>query len=525
MFPGVDPGDYQAMLDAQRKQMLAQALTSRSLQGPQAPQPVSGGKYTYAPRMGLVTALSPLADAIAGKRAAQHANQGQAAIMSHMDEANAPTTDGSVNPRNPQNLPAHVVSQLQVTDPKAYAEYLRGTTEYQNALAAAHGDPQKARDIMLSKANKEASLETKQGGELRIPDNQGGYITYRTPNLPQGTDLIRDERGEPIGVRLLKDAPQAAASMQGAETAAKEANTPRLIPQGGGVEKLGYPGTPPALQPGGSAAPAPPPYLAANASTAPPAPRYFPQATTRLPVAAAPPGPPVQPGSMWQSVPKLNIPHTPGQSTDTYHQGILGEAVKKDGELVNTLGQNAHLADARLAFNREALGVLQGAETGPLSDTLTHLAAKAQELGLHLPWLPDSKTVQNTQELKKFLLRNPLLSLKPTFGGRPAASEFQVLANDASPSPSMLKSTISRLVQLDSTQAQYDKQKAADYMRYQSSGGDPRQFETWYAQHKPMGKEFLKADTPPAAIARLKQNPALGPAFSQQYGWAPGVDD
>lgn len=172
----------------------------------------------------------------------------------------------------------------------------------------------------------------------------------------------------------------------------------------------------------------------------------------------------------------------------------MGERLKhagtKDAELNDKYGNESDLADQRLAFNKEALGVLNGADTGPLTDDLTKLRAKALELGISPQWIPGAETVGDTQELKKFLLRNPLLNLKPTFGSKPAAAEFQVLAKDASPSPEMLKSTIARLVDLDSQQATYVKQRDADYGKYRSMNGDPARFEGWYSRAHSMEGAF-----------------------------------
>jgi hypothetical protein len=266
------------------------------------------------------------------------------------------------------------------------------------------------------------------------------------------------------------------AERKGAETAAEVANKPMEVPMGGGKEQLMYPGQVPGL--------GAPPALRQPGMVPP---NYFPK---QLPPAGGvgPPAPPPQ--GPWANVPKLNIPNTPGRTSDAYTEKILGKAADKHIELADKYGQESDLADQRIAFNKEALKVLQGADTGPLSDEMTKLRAKAMELGVPASWIPKSETVENTQELKKFLLRNPLLSLKPTFGGRPAASEFAVLKEEASPSPTMLKSTIEKLIQLDSTQAQYVKQRALDYGRYHEMGGDPTRFESWYSNTTPFAKSL-----------------------------------
>jgi len=189
--------------------------------------------------------------------------------------------------------------------------------------------------------------------------------------------------------------------------------------------------------------------------------------------------------------------------------------------LVDKYGSDADLADARLAFNKEALSVLRGAETGPLADELTKFRAKALELGIPATWIPGADTVGDSQLLKKFALRNPLLNLKPTFGGRPAAPEFNVLKEEASPSPTMLKSVFARLVTLDNQQAEYTKQKSEDYGTYIGKGGDPMRFESWYANKRPLANYFAQKATPPAALERFKQHPETLNDFKSAFGWDP----
>lgn len=502
MLSGGDPNAAQALLQSERQQQLGQALTGQALAGPRAPEAISGGKYTVAPRMSPVTGIAgPMVQALLGTKLSNQGIQGYARAMQGFGGGDY--SPGSAN--NPAGLPSQAAARLAINDPKGYAE-IEYPQSFREAFVRNKGDMQATLKDLRDLQAKATTVEARSGVVGNATSN--GF----TPNfnVPQGG--VQTEYG-PNGPtqRVVPGAPEAAATMQGAETAAREANTPRLIPQGGGVEKLGYPGTPPALQgqqPGG-------------------VPRWFPPAAPTKPAAAqAAPPPAAPPGSMWNNVPRVVIPHTPGQSSDAYTTGVMHNAVKKDEELTNQYSQQARTADARIAYNREALKVLNDSVTGPASDTVTKLSALAAQYGIkNAPFLPSAQQAANTQELKKFLLQNPLQNLKPTFGGRPAASEFQILANDASPSNTMLNAAIRRLVELDTTKAQYEKQQANDYSRYQSQGGDPRQFEQWYPDHKPLGTAFLKADTPPAALERLRQNPDKLGDFRAKYGWAPGPDD
>jgi hypothetical protein len=546
--PGVDPAQW---LKTQRQMQLAQALQGFSLSPVQndIQQPGGGGKYYQAARVRPIAALSKLAEALMAKRGfdqaapamAQQYSQGMQAFspggqvsspvtpassqvppVSSPQGAAAPSAQPQIIPQNPMNpagLPPGVAMRAYMSDPSKYAELLAGTPEWRTALAAAGGNQQRAMQMLQQEATKKGTI-TMRGGEMALlPNAQGGYDTRRSPNLPPGFEPKFDQQGQYVGTQPAPGLIAGQAAEAGATTAAREANTPLEVDMGGGVRKLSYPGDvlPPAPAtrqqgaPGGQKQ-----YFQGGP---PQAPLPQPPPSVRGGAAQAMGAQPEQ--GMWASVPKLSIPNTPGETTDTFHAQLLKDAAAKHEELVNKYGSDADLADARIAFNKEALGVLNGAETGPLSDELTKLRAKAQELGVPPSWIPGSDTVADTQLLKKFALRNPLLNLKPTFGGRPAASEFQILANDASPSPSQMKSVFSRLATLDTQQAEYTKQKSEDYGTYVSKGGDPMRFESWYANRKPLANYFAQKATPAAALERLKQRPETLADFKSAFGWDP----
>jgi hypothetical protein len=423
---------------------------------------------------------------------------------------------------------------MAMTDPAGYAKYLQGPDWAQQARAAGL-DPSTAARALLT---KQSAIEVRPGQTVLDPIS-GRTMLGADPS--KGEYYAIGPNGQVAAFPITNDA-TLQAWRAGLTTAAQQANTPHETPMGGGVSALRYPGqvpglgNPPALGAAGAppGAPAPgampgqlspgaPPQGAASppgAVTPPAAPRPAPIAASSVPGAPGSPAP-ITAARLWQSIPKLQIPNTPGITSDTYTTQNLQNAAAKKAELATQYGQNSSLADARIAFNNEALKALQGAETGPLSDTLTKLRAQALELGVPAQWIPGADTVADTQLLKKFALRNPLLNLKPTFGSRPAAAEFQILANDASPSPAMLKNVYARLAQLDNEQAQYTKQQAQDFGRYTQLGGDPQQFEQWYSNHRPLADYFAQQETPAAALARLRGNPQLLPDFKAKYGWDP----
>lgn len=545
--PGVDPSDWFA---AQRQQQLSDLLTQAAFSDPTPHQPTGGGKYYQAARTGPVSALSKLAEAMMSKKAFSKSAQMNAANYANALQAFAPgggqtpgqplqaapppadpnsqdvqpmlqrapgqsfeqTVQGSQpqqrpqNPMNPQGLPPNVMMRLYQSDPGKYASLVAGPESVQLGRMAGMSAPMAAQTAF----NKSNALEARPGGDTMIPDGKGGYIHVRNPTLAAGEMPVTDQLGNIVGTKGLPGHLDYQTALTGAETAAKEQNTPRMIPQGGGVEKLGYPPTPPALQqpnPQGKYFGAPP---------APPMPRAPGPGGAPASSASAPPAEP------WLSgVPKLAVPNTPGQTTDTFHQTLLKDAATRHAGLTEKFGNEADLADQKMQYNAQALKYLQNAEVGPSSGWLTEHRANLKEWGVPESLIPGAGKTTDTMELNKNLKQSALQGARAIFGSRMTQMEVKLQHDELSPSTSMTKDAIASLIQQDNIKAGYAKQRANDYGKYVQSGGDPMQFERYYATKRPLSRFAAQYTTPPAAIDRVTKNPALLDDFKAKFGWDP----
>jgi hypothetical protein len=540
--PGMDPIEYAKMVRQQQIAELAMnaATTPISVQQPQG----SNRGFYQAARVSPVSGLAKLAEAMIAKKGMDQSAQNQAEMYARGLQAFSPNggppqpppaapadsgpqggysggagandagQPGSTvapvrpsvstpNPLNPTALPAKPLFDLYRTDPAKYLDMIKGTPEWQTTLAAYGGNVTAAQAAIKAKMTKEGALEMRSGGETGIPDPTapGGYRFIRTPNLGPNQEYTRDANGNVVETHLIPGAATAEQQQEQAKKTGENQGEIHTLPTAGGGSRVqfgigGIAGAPPSAPP-----------AAAPPAAGPPPPRYFPPipgspGAAPTPAAAAPkPGapavPPNAPGAppsappgvtpgIWRGVPQR--PNTSAIGEDPYIAGTVKKMVDKNDELSTKYGSEADLADQRIAFNNEALKVLSTSSTGPLSDKITALKKRAVEMGVPAGWLWGGDP-NSTDELKKFLLRNPLLSLKPTFGGRPAASEFQILANDASPSPQMLSGAIQRLVQLDNQAAGFSKQRATDYAYYHDhQNGNPTRFESYYANKVPFAK-------------------------------------
>lgn len=530
--PGMDPVEYAKMVRQQQvaEMALNAAATPISVQQPQG----SNRGFYQASRVSPVSGLAKLAEAMIAKKGLDTSAQNQAQIYARglqafspgggpptpppspapSQDAGAPggggsndagqpgstmnppqMSQGGGNPLNPQGLPAKPLFDLYRTDPAKYLDMIKGTPEWQTMLQAYGGNVTAAQNALRAEMAKKGSLEMRAGGETGIPDGQGGYRFIRTPNLGQNQEYTRDAQGNVIETHLIPGAATAERQQETAKKTGENEGEIHTLPTAGGGTRVqfglgGVPGAPqgPPTPAAGPTPQSPPPQGggAAGPRYFPPIPGAGPAQPGSQPTGGNQPTPPgVTPG-IWRGVPQR--PSTTGLGEDPYVAGTVKKMVEKNDELSTKYGSEADLADQRIAFNNEALKVLSTSNTGPMYDTLNTLKKRAQEMGVPADWLPGGD-VNSTDELKKFLLRNPLLSLKPTFGGRPAASEFQILANDASPSPQMMSGAIQRLVQLDNQAAGFSKQRATDYAYFHDhQNGNPARFESYYANKVPFAK-------------------------------------
>lgn len=195
---GVPAEDYQAFIDAQRQQMLANALMSSAFTPPTVSNPAPVNGLYVQPRVGAVQGAAKIAEALLGKRATNQAVQSQVSVQQALNQAYAPGQNGQVNPRNPFGAPADVVRNLAMTAPDKYAAYLQGTPEWQNALAAYGGNVTKAMAAMqqgFTKFVRPGEVGFQPGAPGAAPQatvaapNAEGVQTTFGPNGPQASNV------------------------------------------------------------------------------------------------------------------------------------------------------------------------------------------------------------------------------------------------------------------------------------------------------------------------------------------------
>jgi hypothetical protein len=564
----VDPSDW---IKTQRQMSLAQALQGMSLSPVQNDlQQPQGGKYFQMARVGKTAALSKLADALMANkgftgqvlpgvgdpgsggalgamgRQYQQAQQAfqpggqqvqgqplQAApppsdpnaqsVQPAMARPNGQSFDQTVqrsqpgvtptNPMNPQGIPANAMLRLWQSDPAKYASMIAGPESVQLGKMAGYTGPQAA----TAAFNKSQSLDARPGGAIYLPDGR----IIRNPTLPAGMEpTTYDAQGNPQGAQNIPGMVPALGAQKAVETASTQANTPRMIPQGGGVEKLGYPPTPPALQ--NQAPPGQQGKYFSGAPPAPPMPQPPPSARTPAQV-----GPVKNPqtgqydNNLWPNIPKMAIPNSPGSTSDAYSEGILGASVKRHQELVDKLGEGSAQAVLSNNYLDQALKHLPAAETGPMSEWLTENRGKLIETMPSLgPILGGTESVTPTLELNKALVNSGLQGAKANFG-RLTQSEVMLQKDEMSPSAKMTHDAIASLIHQQQVKNGYAIQQDKDYSEYHTQGGDPNRFEAQYNVRRPISRFAAQYDTPPAALDRLKQQPELLPAFVKKYNWDP----
>ena len=208
---------------------------------------------------------------------------------------------------------------------------------------------------------------------------------------------------------------------------------------------------------------------------------------------------PVTPASTdpWANIPKLSNPQGMGQST--YNEKTASAQAESAAKLSDKFGTVAQENNQRLAINNQALSLIDKSDTGPGAATI----ADVKNILVSRIGVPESdfeNTPSATQALQKDLLNAATQRAKQQFGSRMTQSEVMLMLKRGAPNVDMTKAAMKYLIQSDNTQLQYGIKQSNDLGRYLSSGGDPYQFEGWYAKNfplaNPMGQVHLNTGTP-----------------------------
>lgn len=533
LLPPLDPSQYPAYLDLQKKQMLAQALMGSAQQ--QAQTPADWNSMRIVPRRSMLSNLSTLTTALmAGKafKGSQDALKNYYMGMAGQPSAAPAPSPASQEPQSePPPLLARPDQPPSAQPPAASAPsqnslllpgtdmatsnrlyMMMGQQEYGKALAGqyaptdlektlrAAGIPQSQWGPILQaniqKQNYIAPTAVRAGSVALGPDGQPKFFN---PNTPQGSMPQFGPNGFPTAITPIPGGQQAIEDTERSQTLGKTEGQFNVLPTaGGGSAIVGGPGS---ASTAGAAGGVQAPRVAA--------PGGFQRPSQPLPGA-------------WGTMPRLPVSSALG-APDEFTKGRLQEAGKKDAELSSKYGNEADLADQKLQYNAEALKALPTAEVGPLSEWMTENRAKLLELGVSPTLIPGSGKITPTMELNKNLKQSALQGARAIFGSRMTQMEVRLQHEELSPSTAMTHDAIASLMQQDTIKQQYAKQRSQDYGKYVQNGGDPLRFESWYAKTFPLTMFAAKAVTPPAAIERVQKNPALLPDFKAKYGWDPSA--
>lgn len=509
-----DPSQYQAYLDAQRKQQMVQMLMG-SLQQANT-TPADWNSMKVVPKRGMLQNLSVLADALMTKKAMDSSNQANSQYLQGLyggaqqpntnaspaavadanigapgiarDMQATPNTQPASNPNIPPGMNIQQARALLRADPKGYWELIGKQyepTDLQKLLRLNNIQPgspeyQSAMTQALAKANYLAPNEEREGSVMR--DALTHQVIGQNPKTPMGGINFYDAQGNLTGQGMTPGAVKAIADSEGAATAGKVLNTPAVVPNAGGGSTYGFPSdilgkTAPVLRDQSQAQPAANPSIQA--------PKVGQQNIQQNTVAKS--------GDPWSTMPKLQVSNSLG-APNAFVEGTLKASGEKHAALSTKYGEESDLADQKLAYNAEALKALPNAEVGPMSEWLTHNRARLTEMGVPDKLIPGDGSVTPTLELNKYLKNAALQGAKATFGSRMTQNEVMLQHEELSPSTSMTRDAISSLMAQDNVKQQYAKQRATDYGNYVQKGGDPLRFEAWYSRNFPL-TQFAKQQT------------------------------
>ena len=321
------------------------------------------------------------------------------------------------------------------------------------------------------KPYSEGPINVRPGGTVYDPRLHRPMFT--APNLPQGSMPIYGPNGEILGSQIVQGAPQAIATSAGAEAAGRFPYQSVTTAGGAQVPAFTMPNLMqqmPQVQ-GGQGMP------------------QTPQGAPQVPQGQGAPQGQVAPQGMpqgqdpWQTVPRLQVPQGVGQTTynKEFSQGVASLAKEK----LDKFGTQATEANQRLAYNNQALDLIDKSDTGPYAGQI----AGIKNLLTSRFGIPESDfqvSPSATLALQKDLVQAATQKAKQQFGSRITQSEVTLMLTRGSPNVDMTKAAMKYLIDSDNQQLQYNIKQANDFGRYLNMGGNPALFEGWYSQHFPM---------------------------------------
>lgn len=328
-----------------------------------------------------------------------------------------------------------------------------------------------------------------------VIDNWTGSIVGSAPHVPEG-GMARVEGGKVTGVDPLPGASNVGPAYAGDRERAIQQNTIRNVQtqDRGEVPMWGN------SIPYGGQAPAAPPASPGSIGPKAPIPQPPMNAGPRPPVVGGPqPQPSIQPQPLapqgpqtfkqpiadpWQSMPKFKQPSGIGTGS-VLSKGMQENQVKARGTLATDYGTAADQASQRMAFNNQALDLVDKADIGPGSDFMTKAKSFMVER-LHIPESDFENNPAANIALNKDLTQSAIQQGKAMFGSRFTQSEVGIMLTKAAPSATQTRTAMKFLLQTDNARSQYEVQRANDFSKFVQQGGDATQFKAWYDKTFPM---------------------------------------
>ena len=464
--------DYaQQLQNIERRRQLAQALFQQGMQ-PIENQPSVGGITVPNSPLSAIVKMAGIAVGAKGMKEAETKTE-EVTRQRQADLVKALQSMGVTNPAVPQllNMPETAPlgqAQIQMQMLKNALNAQQGNPMNPNGpnpsvMAGGSGMPPAPIDLLaagdmgktvyegINRFNQPVNV--RPAGTVYIP-GQGPVFT-----APQGGMQTTWQGGQP----QMNAVPGATGALQAtseAEALGKTRGTLHNVTLGSGAQV---------------------PVLGANLGNLPP---YYAGGAQHQA-----PQPPRQTADPWATMPKLQTPGGIGQTT--FQKDFQAKQAENAGKMGEKFGTQADMSNQRIAYNNQSLELVDKAATGPLALQSSNVKNWLVS-NFKIPEEDFKNTPSATIALNKDLLNAAAEKAKQRYGSRMTQSEVMLQIKQGAPNVDMTKAAIKYLLESDNAMAQYQIQQSRDFGRYINQGGDPQQFESWYARSFPMSAQVSK---------------------------------
>lgn len=199
-----------------------------------------------------------------------------------------------------------------------------------------------------------------------------------------------------------------------------------------------------------------------------------------------------------------------GVSQTPFNQALDKDEAGRVSKMTEDIYDKGTHAIDKIAQNNKLIELLPQVTTGPLNKQITMIKNLANSVGV------DIGDPAPNQEFEKYAIQGALATAKQIYGARITNQDVmtQIASN---PGATMAEKAAYQMLKYDNEIQQRHLQKMTALAEYRRGGGDPREFQVYFAQKYPF-QGITAPETGESRDFKVETPPVVRPANAQKNG-------